>query len=144
MKKSKVSIAKEYCQRIYDKHGLINQELLVAYDKSHGKKLLTWDDATAAKKFRIEEAAEWIAKIAMDAQDRKGQRLYHNATKITETGATRAYFPVEDIVTDTQMYESARAVYFSQIEGLNRTYSYLEEARILASAVEKIKEPVKT
>lgn len=140
MKKSKAKIAKEYCQAIYDEHGHITQELLVAYDKRHGKKLLTWDDKEAAQKFRIEEAAEWIANIALERQAGRSKRAYYNTVKVTESGTIRAYFPVEDIAADPQMYDSACQLFLSQIEGLTRQYSYLKEAGIIANAVEELKD----
>jgi len=130
-----MSVAKQYCQAIYDEHGHITQDLLVAYDERHGKQLLTWNDKEAARKFRIDEAGEWIAKIALDRQEGKARRVYVNAVK----NNVRAYFPVEDIVANDQAYNSACRIFLSQIEGLTRQYSYLEEARAVAETVEGLK-----
>jgi len=143
LKQTKVSIAKEYCEAIHKKHGLVTQELIIEYDKKHGKKLLTWNDQEAAAKFRIDEAAEWIAKIALEGQEGRAKRAYYNAIKTTETGSIRAYFAVEDIAMDEELYTSALAIYLAQATGLNEQFSHLKEARRVAQFIDReIKEPV--
>ena len=135
---NKTQLAKDYCAKIYAKHNYVTQALLVEYDRTHGKQLLTWDDKKAAERYRLDEAAEIIAALALERLAGKTKRAYYNAVKVTESGVMRAYYPVEDIVADEQMYESARAIFIAQINGLTRQFSYLEEARQLAEYVEAV------
>lgn len=105
------SVVGEELRRIHDANGRLTPEIVVDDARPAEAPLhpaFTWDDAKAAEEFRLMEARDLIRAVHLVEEDGTDRGCaYAHVSIETEDGEGRGYYPVEQIVQDSEMLGAA-------------------------------------
>lgn len=127
-------------EKIRKKHGTLTPDVTVqeaASPKSPLHPHYEWDDKKAAQEHRLDQARKMIRSIYIVIEDRPDYQIPAHINIQGDQGATRGYFPVEEVMADPAMRAEALRRIWENLSRLRRFYSHIEEFSRVWEAIEE-------
>lgn len=103
-----------------------------------------WDDTAAGEKYRLIQARILINNVTVEFQGEKRQAFF-NANVTINKQQTRAYFPVERVMSDEVVHQAVLADAVRDLEHAQQKYDQISElkgvinTKVLSRAKKKIR-----
>lgn len=124
-------------ERIRNKHGQLNPELVVEESKSKNAalhKCFEWDDTEAAKAYRKHQANKLICALVIQFErDERPEPLQVRAFVNTER---EAYEPIQTVAVNTDRYTILLANARREMESFIKKYKDLTELQTIIAVME--------
>lgn len=102
-----------------------------------------WDDTKAGKKYRLMQARLMLTTVKIEFMGEK-QKSYYNATVSIDDTPTRAYFPVQQVMSDKALHREVLRQAVAELEHAERKYEHLKQFQgvINTKKLKKLKKQV--
>lgn len=127
-----MSSLRDALQQIYDQHGILTPDLVVAEASAPGHPLygrFTWDDTEAAKAWRREQAHQLIRSVRVVYREADGKTGEKSVRAFHAVRAERGYVyePTEKVVADPFLTKLVLADMKREWQALKRRYEQFDE-----------------
>lgn len=126
----KSSVVSQELRVILKRDGVLTPQAVVevasdAASPLHG--LFEWDDEVAAVQYRVYQARQIISHQKITINDREVKEFYN--LQITEGARETAYFSVEQVLSNEELYNRALGNAVSELETWREKYESLRELK---------------